>query len=31
MEFSVEDKLGYWEVRGYHNEGDPWKEKRYSD
>jgi len=21
---------GFWEVRGYHNEGDPWKEERYS-
>ena len=20
---------GYWEVRGYHNRGDPWKEQRY--
>jgi DMSO/TMAO reductase YedYZ molybdopterin-dependent catalytic subunit len=22
---------GYWEVRGYHNRGDPWLEQRYSD
>ena len=29
IEFSVEDKPGYWEIRGYHNEGDPWKEQRY--
>jgi DMSO/TMAO reductase YedYZ molybdopterin-dependent catalytic subunit len=21
---------GYWEVRGYHNRGDPWTEQRYS-
>jgi DMSO/TMAO reductase YedYZ molybdopterin-dependent catalytic subunit len=21
---------GFWEVRGYHNEADPWKEERYS-
>ncbi|MGJ4953609.1 sulfite oxidase-like oxidoreductase [Bradyrhizobium sp. HKCCYLS20291] len=25
------DKPGYWEVRGYHNRGDPWAEQRYSD
>ncbi len=29
IEFSVEDKPGYWEVRGYHNDGDPFKEERY--
>jgi DMSO/TMAO reductase YedYZ molybdopterin-dependent catalytic subunit len=31
IEFAEEDRPGYWEVRGYHNEGDPWKEERYSD
>ncbi len=30
MEFVAEDKPGFWEVRGYHNVGDPWKEDRYS-
>jgi hypothetical protein len=25
-----QDKRGFWEVRGYHNHGDPWKEERYS-
>ena len=30
-EFLAEDKPGYWEVRGYHNHGDPWTEQRYSD
>jgi len=30
IEFAAEDKPGFWEVRGYHNEGDPWKEDRYS-
>jgi DMSO/TMAO reductase YedYZ molybdopterin-dependent catalytic subunit len=30
IEFVMEDKPGFWEVRGYHNEGDPWKEERYS-
>jgi DMSO/TMAO reductase YedYZ molybdopterin-dependent catalytic subunit len=24
------DKPGFWEVRGYHNEGDPWTEQRYN-
>ena len=23
------DAPGFWEVRGYHNYGDPWKEQRY--
>lgn len=27
--FSEKDAPGYWEVRGYHDEGDPWKEERY--
>jgi DMSO/TMAO reductase YedYZ molybdopterin-dependent catalytic subunit len=30
IEFSREDQPGFWEVRGYHNEGDPWAEERYS-
>ncbi|MCB9894417.1 MAG: sulfite oxidase-like oxidoreductase [Planctomycetes bacterium] len=30
IEFLTEDKRGFWEVRGYHNHGDPWKEERYS-
>ncbi|HEY8697038.1 MAG TPA: sulfite oxidase-like oxidoreductase [Rhizomicrobium sp.] len=28
--FAAEDQPGFWETRGYHNEGDPWKEERYS-
>ena len=28
IEFSANDKPGFWEVRGYHNEADPWKEER---
>lgn len=28
--FAADDKLGFWEDRGYHNVGDPWKEQRYS-
>ncbi len=30
IEFVAEDKPGFWEVRGYHNHGDPWTEERYS-
>jgi hypothetical protein len=30
IEFLEQDAPGYWEVRGYHNRGDPWKEQRYS-
>ena len=29
VEFSRDDKPGFWELRGYHNDGDPWKEERY--
>ena len=28
LEFSPRDKPGYWELRGYHNNADPWKEQR---
>jgi len=28
--FRADDQPGFWELRGYHNEGDPWKEERYS-
>jgi DMSO/TMAO reductase YedYZ molybdopterin-dependent catalytic subunit len=27
----VFDKPGFWEVRGYHNYGDPWLEQRYDE
>lgn len=30
IEFSPVDKPGYWEVRGYHQRGEPWAEQRYS-
>lgn len=30
MEFMERDKPGFWEQRGYHMEGDPWKEQRFS-
>ena len=29
VEFSTEDRAGYWEVRGYHMRGEPWAEERY--
>ena len=29
IEFMAEDEPGFWEVRGYHMEGDPWKEERF--
>lgn len=31
IEFLAEDRRGYWEARGYHNEGDPWREERYGE
>jgi len=31
IEFSAIDKPGFWEVRGYHNYGDPWREQRYDE
>jgi DMSO/TMAO reductase YedYZ molybdopterin-dependent catalytic subunit len=30
IELVAQDQPGFWEVRGYHNQGDPWKEERYS-
>ncbi len=30
LEFLAEDKLGFWERAGYHNEADPWLEQRFS-
>ena len=30
IEFIHENRRGYWESRGYHIHGDPWKEERYS-
>lgn len=31
LELSAADKPGYWEVRGYSNTADPWKEERFCD
>ena len=30
LEFMPEDRLGFWEANGYHNQGDVWKEQRTS-
>ena len=30
VEFVIRDRPGFWEVRGYHNNADPWSEERYS-
>ena len=29
IRFVARDEPGYWETRGYHNHGDPWREERY--
>lgn len=29
IRFVVDDEPGFWEIRGYHNHADPWKEERY--
>jgi DMSO/TMAO reductase YedYZ molybdopterin-dependent catalytic subunit len=31
IEFSAEDRPGFWERNGYNNNADPWREERYSD
>jgi DMSO/TMAO reductase YedYZ molybdopterin-dependent catalytic subunit len=31
IEIVIRDRPGFWEVRGYHNNGDPWREQRYSE
>lgn len=30
LTFAERDKPGFWEVNGYHNHGDPWREERYA-
>jgi DMSO/TMAO reductase YedYZ molybdopterin-dependent catalytic subunit len=30
IRFAAVDAPGYWELRGYNNHADPWKEERYS-
>jgi DMSO/TMAO reductase YedYZ molybdopterin-dependent catalytic subunit len=29
IELTAVDRPGFWEVRGYHNNADPWREERY--
>ena len=29
LELLSEDRPGFWETYGYHNQGDPWREQRY--
>jgi DMSO/TMAO reductase YedYZ molybdopterin-dependent catalytic subunit len=29
LRLSATDEPGLWEINGYHNYGDPWKEQRY--
>jgi DMSO/TMAO reductase YedYZ molybdopterin-dependent catalytic subunit len=31
LQFVENDRPGFWERYGYHNEADPWKEERFSD
>jgi DMSO/TMAO reductase YedYZ molybdopterin-dependent catalytic subunit len=31
IELLDDDEPGFWETRGYHNYGDPWREQRYWD
>jgi DMSO/TMAO reductase YedYZ molybdopterin-dependent catalytic subunit len=31
LEFIEQDRLGFWERYGYHNNADPWREERFSD
>lgn len=31
IEFVAEDRRGFWEARGYHNHGDPWRQQRYDE
>lgn len=30
IEFTSQDRPGFWEGRGYHNHGDPWLEERFA-
>lgn len=30
LQFTQRDEPGFWELRGYHIYGDPWKEQRYT-
>ncbi len=30
LEFMTQDRFGFWEANGYHNQADVWKEQRWS-
>jgi len=30
LQFNRRDEAGFWELRGYHIHGDPWREQRFS-
>lgn len=30
LQFTQQDEAGFWELRGYHMYGDPWREQRYA-
>ena len=30
LQFTPRDEAGFWELRGYHMYGDPWREQRFS-
>jgi DMSO/TMAO reductase YedYZ molybdopterin-dependent catalytic subunit len=31
LQFTSRDEAGFWELRGYHMYGDPWREQRYTN
>jgi DMSO/TMAO reductase YedYZ molybdopterin-dependent catalytic subunit len=31
LQFTERDEAGFWELRGYHMYGDPWREQRYTN
>ena len=31
LRFTARDEAGFWEMRGYHMYGDPWREQRYTN
>ena len=30
LQFTQRDEAGFWELRGYHMYGDPWREQRFT-
>jgi len=31
LQFTQRDEAGFWELRGYHMRGDPWREQRFTN